>query len=593
MAKFNWNPPRSEAVTYHTGSVTDLKWNCDGTFLGSVSTDKTLKIAAVEKNGSPRVVQSIVDTLYTCIAWHPTQSNCFALGGSDENELELWDVRAQKARVKIVCPAGAMNMAWSPDGNKIVIGTYSNSVFIIDVIKEELVKESVTPHTYDVNHLVWGANSDYILMAVGKEDFGNLEVVQCLPTGELRTSVMVPSHSNNCVYMTVSTGTGTQGTASCGGRMALSSTDQTISLWNMQDMLCDASIQYDGIIRSVTFTRTSSENDSHSDSTSNSDSNSDGDDLLLAVAGENEIVNLYDPVNGKLVRQIDTKFQGKIFKMAFHPTRALLIVATDAKKDSYNHCQAMRLVNFESSLTGTSVGVGVNDGKGAVRGGGRTAAVGRGVGTFSSGGGGRGGGNREFISGTGGSGGGGNMRGGFVRQASFDRGGSGGGGGGDSRSFSSSSSSSLQGQGQALSAGAKPWAPSTNFKDLLASKTQQMQQSHIGQSHGRVAGSTGGIAKSGSGAPLPPPQLTAMTTMSAGARVGGGSGGTSASNSSFKVGSSGSSKSSSFAATGGNGGSSAREDALNQGLRSGPDDRGGGRGWAGGGGAGPAKRKRN
>jgi WD40 repeat protein len=95
--------------------VIELKWSPDGTYLGSSSFDKSVKIAQLESSGSARVVQTgtficvhdfmagklwsdicvrvvPVSAPISQICWHPTDSNRFLIAGDDKS-IELWDVR--------------------------------------------------------------------------------------------------------------------------------------------------------------------------------------------------------------------------------------------------------------------------------------------------------------------------------------------------------------------------------------------------------------------------------------------------------------------------------------------------------------------
>jgi WD40 repeat protein len=80
-------------LNFHTKIVLDLKWNNDGSYIGSVSSDRSIKICQLDSSGGAKVSHSISTNVhYSQICWNPTNNSRFALIG-DEKTVELWDVR--------------------------------------------------------------------------------------------------------------------------------------------------------------------------------------------------------------------------------------------------------------------------------------------------------------------------------------------------------------------------------------------------------------------------------------------------------------------------------------------------------------------
>ena len=125
----------------HTKPITDIKWNCDGSYLSAASYDKTVKIHILESNGSIKMLQSI-----PCIAtpsqicWHPNNPERFAIISDDKN-VELWDVKGTSAVLKIPTLGGNINISWSPDGKYLAVGNKADNLIIIEVSSLKQIKK--------------------------------------------------------------------------------------------------------------------------------------------------------------------------------------------------------------------------------------------------------------------------------------------------------------------------------------------------------------------------------------------------------------------------------------------------------------------
>jgi len=331
---YSWDHCKFAELGYHSGAIYDVQWNCDGTYLASACADKTVKIAALDKSGSARLVQTCSGmTSPRQVCWHPSESSTFAIAGEDKI-VELWEVHDQKPKARISTSGGSINIAWSPSGKLLCVGNDFNKLCLVDVGSQLVIPNSTLSMKYEVNQMAWGASGTHIVLASGEGDMGNVDVLEAKVTtdakgelnADLKVQASVHAHTSNCALLKID---------SKKQIMAVSSTDQTVSLWRLDELMCYKSIHFEGIIRCLSFSQ---------------------DGAYLAISGET-FVRVYNTKNAELIKEIDC--QRKAMHVAFHPSQAVLIIGTDGKVGA-----AMRIVNVTggsgsgSGSSGSSSGVG-------------------------------------------------------------------------------------------------------------------------------------------------------------------------------------------------------------------------------------------
>lgn len=128
-------------LTWHSKNVNSIKWNVNGSFISTLSSEKFVRIGQLDNNGGITVVQNIPTTIQMMqVCWHPTETNKLAIC-SDEKPVEFWDVRAPKAATKLTSLGGNINMAWSPSGNYVAVGNKSDYLSVYDVRTATMVKK--------------------------------------------------------------------------------------------------------------------------------------------------------------------------------------------------------------------------------------------------------------------------------------------------------------------------------------------------------------------------------------------------------------------------------------------------------------------
>lgn len=123
-------------ITIYTKSVYQVAWSCEGTYLGVVSSEKCINISqlsTVKSAYNLQIIHSIpTSSAVSKLAWHPTDDSRLVFCG-DDKMVEVWDVRAAKAAVKLPSLGNNLNLAWNNDGSYIVVGNRNDFFVVFDV----------------------------------------------------------------------------------------------------------------------------------------------------------------------------------------------------------------------------------------------------------------------------------------------------------------------------------------------------------------------------------------------------------------------------------------------------------------------------
>jgi len=263
----------------------DIKWNREGNYIGMISSDKTVKVGQLEKNGSFQNVHTIPNSLQmTQLCWNPNDDSQLGICG-DDKQIELWDVRASRASAKIAAVGHNINIAWSPCSNYMTVGNKNDIVCLLDIRKGSLMAKK--KFAYEVNELAWTANPQYFLATTGRDGMGSLDVVSCWGNDDASATITT---ANRAVSMEVidnsaaSTAKVTTGTSTGGAmpatpsqlsvvstitghvsncinlrvdsrfrRFAVAGLDYAVSFWDLENLACITTISLESEIRSLSF----------------------------------------------------------------------------------------------------------------------------------------------------------------------------------------------------------------------------------------------------------------------------------------------------------------------------------------------------
>ncbi len=126
------------------GSITQIDWSPDGTFLAYVK-DAKLEIVDAEKITS----FDLSGVEIFSMAWHPglseelPNSNFLATVGAD-NQLLIWDVSSMAIFYSEQLDAAARDIVWSPDGELLAIVNDAGELLVYDKELNKLYEEKIT-----------------------------------------------------------------------------------------------------------------------------------------------------------------------------------------------------------------------------------------------------------------------------------------------------------------------------------------------------------------------------------------------------------------------------------------------------------------
>jgi len=308
------SPVFKDIKNLHDKHISDCRWSSDGIYLGTISKDKTAKITQIDNQGLCRIIHSPPitnekDKTANIFIWNPIDSKRFGIAG-DSKTIELWDVRSQKAASKITSLGNNLSIAWSPDGKYLAIVNKSDNLSVVDLSMGEIVKN--VKIAYEINEVAWSANSDHILVATGAPDH-QIDLIGFKDTN-LNMIEGLSAHTSNARFLKIDP---------TFRRLAVGSVDHTVSIWDLEDLVCDRIITLDSSVTGLTFS---------------------GDGTEFAAASETPTILICDSYSGETLAKVDIR--NDFLSMAWHPTQRLIALATAEKSINNSY---LKLLTFPSA----------------------------------------------------------------------------------------------------------------------------------------------------------------------------------------------------------------------------------------------------
>lgn len=280
-------------------SLSDIRWNCDGTFIGCVCNDKSVKIGQLEVTGIIRSIHSVpCNNSVVQVCWHPSDASRFAVIGTDK-AVELWDVCAASPVSKLVTLGHNINGAWAPNGQYLALGNKSENICIYDVREAKLIKKC--KFIYEVNEFAWTANSDYLLVANANGESGFIDIMS-FKNGDLVLLEVIRAHTSPAFCLKIDP---------TFRRMAVGSADTLVSLWDLSDLVCYKTLSGADAVRCVEFS-------------------ADGEYIAIMCEGSSNIL-VFNCRTGETVANIDCKCLP--VSMSWHPSQSLIAYVVNDRLD--------------------------------------------------------------------------------------------------------------------------------------------------------------------------------------------------------------------------------------------------------------------
>ena len=223
----------------HTKVIQALGWNCDGKKLATASAASDVRVWNVEshREGKEQVLEDHKSSVEG-LSWNPTNPDVLATGSADK-AIRLFDLRAKKS-LKIDTPDDVLNVAYSADGDYIVMSDKSENLRLVDVRsgKNKIIASAAYDKEYWVNELAWHGK-DSLLMCAGRQkadaqEKGMVELIQLDwsqggDAGSLRSVASMVAHTANCTNISID---------AQGDHFATGAYDGTVCLWDAHELAC-------------------------------------------------------------------------------------------------------------------------------------------------------------------------------------------------------------------------------------------------------------------------------------------------------------------------------------------------------------------
>jgi THO complex subunit 3 len=245
------------------------------------------------------------------VVWDPSSPHRLAtLAGERDKTVRVFDVRTSKPTLVLKMPQEYLNMAWSPDGSTIAVGSSNLEDYaagdgdkdFMSLIDARKGKVTQAKFPYQVEEFCFSPNSRFVIMTT---ENGTVELYRTDEAAGVVRSI--PAHTGNCYCVA---------TDPTRRVMAVGSKDALVSVWDLQDLVCLRTLgEHSTAIRSVSFSP---------------------DGALIASSSYESHFEVSSVASGRHACTVETG--GSVQSLAWQPKvgSRLVAVARDVKNDAKN-----------------------------------------------------------------------------------------------------------------------------------------------------------------------------------------------------------------------------------------------------------------
>ncbi len=248
------------------GPAYSQSWSPDGRLLVTADTE-LIRVYDVTTRRESGILSAHTDYIWG-VAWSPIMpaGRSILASASQDGTVRLWDVATNTATGTIKT-GWAFCVAWSPDGERIVVGTYGNEIQIWDATTQELL------HT-------WRSATNSPIISIGWSPNGRI-----IASGELWGDIYLWDAGSGQIHQTISGYTEARNDVNGlawspdGNTLATAHQDGQVRLWDpLNGQLILEINAHTGWVRGIAWSP---------------------DGSFLASTGEDKRIVLWDPVTGQ------------------------------------------------------------------------------------------------------------------------------------------------------------------------------------------------------------------------------------------------------------------------------------------------------
>jgi len=316
-ARKKFSSMTTKTVHGHMKRANTVAWNHTGEKLASSSLDDTVRIwTGIDRKAAHTDASTVLKghTMnVTDVCWNPVSAEAL-VSVSDDTSVRLWDARSGQCSANLEGKYPGLNVAWSPDGNTIIVGgKHSNNLDVLLHIDTRVSKiRKIVKYHYSVNEISWNNEANLVFLTTGT---GDIEVWNWPEFKQLK-SVNV----NNCPIYCIDFSPNSK-------YFVLGSQDSLVSLWDVKDQVCVRTFgNLTGVVRSVSI--------SH-------------DSQYIASGSEDNFIDISHLESGEHIYSLKNE---AISSLAWHPTKHLLAIAGRDKDRHERETGALKVFGLFQSL---------------------------------------------------------------------------------------------------------------------------------------------------------------------------------------------------------------------------------------------------